>query len=113
MGEVEMATIAARVTAGAEFLDRVEPGWARRIDLDVLDLVDCDVCVIGQLAGVEAERGVAALVGHDVNGERWPTALGFHIDVASPDDDDWDWALLTDAWKRAITARRAASADAP
>jgi hypothetical protein len=108
-----MATIAARVTAGAEFLDRVEPGWDRRIDLDVLDLGACDACVIGQLAGVEAERGVAALVGHDVNGERWPTALGFHIDVASPDDDDWDWALLTDAWKRAITARRDASADAP
>ena len=50
----------ARVAAGAAFLDEHRPGWAGRIDLDRLALIDdCD-CVLGQLSGTY-DRGRTAL----------------------------------------------------
>lgn len=41
----------SRVSAGAKLLDRVEPGWHRRIALDRLAMESCDQCILGQLHG--------------------------------------------------------------
>lgn len=40
-----------RVQAGVELLDRWRPSWERSINLDDLDITDCEQCVLGQLYG--------------------------------------------------------------
>ena len=37
------------VERGAELLDKVQPGWEDKIDLDELDLSSCSACILGQL----------------------------------------------------------------
>lgn len=39
------------VLKGAELLDRENPGWADKIDLEYLKLDSCLQCVLGQLYG--------------------------------------------------------------
>ena len=49
-----------RVQTGAAWLDLTYPGWYRSIDLSILDVAKCDVCVLGQIyTGCipEGERG--------------------------------------------------------
>ena len=51
---------AKEVAAGAEWLDEVNPGWEREIDLGTLDINDCYNCVLGQsLRKMAAEKGYA------------------------------------------------------
>lgn len=40
-----------RVADGADLLDRLEPGWPSRIDLDELSMRSCLDCILGQLFG--------------------------------------------------------------
>ncbi len=44
-------TIAASVAKGAELLDRIEPGWFRKIDPFRLNMNSCLRCILGQLYG--------------------------------------------------------------
>lgn len=44
-------TMTAKAKRGAKFLDEEIPGWAKRIDLDKLDLQCCGLCPLGQLFG--------------------------------------------------------------
>lgn len=37
------------VQKGAEVLDRLVPGWALRINLDLLDMQETKYCIVGQL----------------------------------------------------------------
>lgn len=37
------------VKAGALALDKIMPGWFRKIDVDMLDMNDCAKCIVGQL----------------------------------------------------------------
>jgi hypothetical protein len=39
------------VKAGALALDKIMPGWFRKIDVDMLDMNDCAKCIVGQLNG--------------------------------------------------------------
>lgn len=57
-----------KVAAGAEWLDETHPGWEREIDLAVLDLGDCSMCVLGQVFG------------------------GYFIGLTYTDTREWDWA---------------------
>lgn len=43
--------LAERVERGAEYLDLDFPGWADRIDTEVLDLLAGRWCILGQLFG--------------------------------------------------------------
>ena len=51
----DMARIKAQalrdVTRGVKLLDQEVMEWRNHIDLDDLDLDDCDICVLGQLFG--------------------------------------------------------------
>lgn len=38
-----------RVTRGAAWLDEIEPGWERKLDLSTLDINDPNQCVCGQV----------------------------------------------------------------
>jgi hypothetical protein len=86
--------------AGARFLDERRPGWAGRIDLDRLALIDeCD-CILGQLDGTY-DRGLAAL-GLTLSEE---VLLGFLPGF----DSEWSWDQLDAAWTAEISKRREAA----
>lgn len=104
-----MATIAERVAAGMAFLDDVFPGWEHKINLEVLDLSDCAACVIGQVAGGDAEDGLWSMnlpddVMKRAKYESWPTAFGFNVQPGSSIVSR-RYANLTAGWRRAIRAR--------
>lgn len=40
-------TVEGRVKLGAQLLDKKRPGWDARINLDTLQLGDCENCVLG------------------------------------------------------------------
>lgn len=39
------------IKKGIEFLNRINPGWVDKIDLDTLDMSSSNKCIIGQLYG--------------------------------------------------------------
>jgi hypothetical protein len=87
---------AARAAAGAAFLDERRPGWAERIDLDTLALIDECYCVLGQLGGNYAQE--LSALGLSLGDE---ADLGF-IPAGHPGD----WSLLDAAWTAEIRQRR-------
>lgn len=107
-----------RVTAGIAWLEKGDPAWASRINLDTLNLMDCTECVIGQLWGDYGEF---------VNMEDSPPSysLGFSFSgsdalgdmpYVTPGSDSelkirevvyaYGWDVLQDTWKDRITAIR-------
>lgn len=94
--------IANRIEAGAKLLDENYPGWANKIDLDLLNLSRCDDCVLGQLhprAHHPFQRGLKKI---GVNYEdAW--RCGFDTRTCT---ECWD--RLTDRWRRVIEWRRTA-----
>lgn len=105
-------TIHTRVTRGAEFLDRVKPGWERLVDLAALDLSDGCRCVLGHVFAGEA--GVFNLF--MAGGEYWwdgyslgstllpdlmfPSALlGFNSDKSA------EFPALDEAWISLLKSR--------
>jgi hypothetical protein len=111
------ATIAERVAKGAALLDEKRPGWDAAIDLAVLDLESCRLCVIGQLFGAAYEMAWAG---------RWPDggwlgpfsygvdALGLGPSLRAEfahgfDGRSGEYADLTAEWRRLIAARRLAA----
>lgn len=100
-----------RVAEGARLLDRVRPGWAREIDLAILEMkptatrdaegivVASNRDIFGQLFG-SWEAGYRALfpearLGCEIAGE-------YGFDIAQNGDD---WSELTAAWFAEIRAR--------
>lgn len=99
---------------GASFLDEARPGWADKVDLDRLDLGDCMSCVLGQLyggyvAGINSDE-LRLLFGHGTIGShQLRMDHGFTLDCRCRyRDRGVSWAILTDAWKDLILARRKA-----
>jgi hypothetical protein len=102
-----MTTIKERVKAGAALLDREEPGWEQRINLETLNLEESCCCVLGQLFQGYS-TGVARL-DLDLEAE---FSLGFYrFDPAS--DREYSWDSLTRAWKALIRERRRQAAARP
>lgn len=105
------AAIAERVARGAALLDAKRPGWDRQVDLAVLDLEDCALCVIGQLFGPERESDADGPFGRGLDalglchGEEF--AHGFDAEIPG------EFPALTGEWRRVITARRLAMHPVP
>jgi hypothetical protein len=119
------ADVAARVAAGIAELDRVDPDWFHRISLDQFDIhsgvyrpdASCG-CVLAQLNQRQHaartgfyEDGAAELLGKDVTHDLdWLVDHGFTLPRWDGSSSvDGPWAELEQAWRDAITARRAAS----
>lgn len=81
-----------RVSNGIGYLDGIQPGWHRRINLARFDLGDCCKCVLGQLYGVYGE----AL---DLLRGCRPTRMGFN---ALGSETPKDFELLEETWIAAI-----------
>lgn len=104
-----------RAARGAAYLDDVDPGWYRRLDLEALTLDDGRSCVLGQLHGTFRQGlGRARLFkpGSAPRASLSPVAYGFHCVRAGDEEAERrDYALLDRAWttevrRRQETARR-------
>jgi len=93
-----------RVSAGARWLDEVEPGWAERIDLDDFCLSDGRRCILGQLYG----RYSDGLDTHDLEYEE-AKMYGFNLDTLDGKYDQWGeglfWIRLEEHWIAEIESR--------
>ena len=103
---VRLETVRAKI--GATYLDVVRPGWAAEINLDILDLSNCEVCVLGQLYGnfwpaaenLFAMRATGVRRRIDQGCHAAAIETGFNV----PDDVE-DYVPLTAAWKAEIRRR--------
>lgn len=74
------------VKNGSNWLDENYPGWASRINLDNLEMVNCDLCIIGQAAmdtGLhywDVVDKVTDYAGIET-GVAWAISNGFDIDL--------------------------------
>ena len=102
-----MSAIAERVARGAALLDEKMPGWAERIDLNVLNLASSCRCVLGQLHPNLEAPDDAYLDGLSHLGVSTTDDSGYGFDTS--DEDDGVYERLTAAWRELIESRRAAS----
>lgn len=99
-----------RVARGAALLDRVNPGWWKRIDLERLSLGSCKRCVLGQLYGeyaIDAFRALG-LPDNDAGDEQAEHGFTFRWDEGCRRNAelDADLAALQARWVELITDRR-------
>lgn len=97
--------ITLRVARGAQLLDREVPTWFREVNVDQLDIMCPDRCIIGQLFGgftdgVEALELRAGTVAGD---------YGFDLDLnaSTQDEEEEERDWLNRTWIDVILARRA------
>lgn len=98
-----------RAARGAAYLDRVDPGWYRRVDVARLELADSALCVLGQRYGTFflglSRAGLLNLSSAPL-GNRSPVDYGF-LCVQNVDEtlQARDYALLNQAWRAEIYRR--------
>jgi len=86
-----------RVSAGATLLDKRFPGWYKHINLQRLDILNCDRCILGQLYG-NYSYGKQE-IGLGIMSSGW---YGFHPDPFRVEETKRLWA-------QAVEARRASA----
>lgn len=95
---------ATAVAEAAAILDGAIPTWAHDIDRDVLDMMDCNTCIGGQLDWPVEIRNIDG-------------ALCWFYEIDTNDADSDRWGVISDAcWRREIQQRTAApraSVDVP
>ena len=94
-------TITAGVRRGAALLDRKLPGWHTRINLNTLDLNDCEACILGQLYGKYSYGLEVLLVGDQFYLKR------YHYGFSSlrVRGKDKGMRRLTATWARLVAKR--------
>lgn len=106
IAEVYVRTgIEERAARGAALLDEMCPGWADRVDLDILDMNDCDDCIVGQVfedyregledLGFDLERDDEYDFGFDLDDEAYKPSL----------TRAEAWHALAVAWRAEVRAR--------
>lgn len=98
-----MKSLAKRVEAGAALLDREEPGWALRINLEKLNMDLPDYCILGQALG----PGLLGVSGFDRGLRRFhlPTGVSYGFNLATTEGDA-QWDELDRLWREEILKRR-------
>lgn len=91
------ARIEARIGESALMLDRLEPEWRGRIDLERLDVGQAAHCVVGQLRG-SYQKGRKELV---EQGARARELRGFEA-TGPRETSATEFRMLTDGWRRFI-----------
>jgi len=89
-----------KVDRGAMLLDALEPGWEQQINVDELDLMHDQDCVLGQL--YESYANGLENLGPIV--QEYPVEFGFTKAAGS----QRGFATLTRLWKKSIEERVAA-----
>ena len=95
-----------RAGRGAVYLDRMLPGWYRRIDLDTLCLGDGINCILGQLYGSFLEGLSWSLVLESTPYRFAPIRLGFMcVWGVCQALQEQDYEYLNQAWREELQQR--------
>lgn len=115
-------TAAEAVANGAQLLDEKVPGWWRKIDLDSIQMDECQHCICGQLAFAtydEVKRAEFISKAGPYHNE-YSVYYGHFLEERLGLEEDWrhgfcvawdgfeelyDWDELEAEWKRAIDVR--------
>jgi hypothetical protein len=94
----------APVCRGVALLDEHVPGWEHQINLDTLDLVNTERCVLGQLWLAQHPRTRDRYAAYDkmCKALKLPgieNEIEFGFTVGLSDDGGGRWVWLTKAWK--------------
>lgn len=94
------------IKAAAKFLDKHEPGWADRVNLDRLDMNEGHTCILGQVFMSQAEPAL------DGDGFGFAvTKFGWEkVDVS---DKIFGWHAPVDVWTKEILSRQIAMVKVP
>ena len=84
-------SVSEKVRAGAAFLDEINPGWEKRIDLDRLNIAEPGDCILGQLYG-------SYLQGVHTTQIKNPNQHGFYALPGFSDD-------INQGWRNFVTRR--------
>lgn len=84
------------VKKGANWLDLNHPGWAHKLDINKLNMDDCQNCVIGQAVGNYWET---------IGGTRWAIEHGFDTPSNSTDIAAQGYADLETLWTNEVKKR--------
>lgn len=96
-------TMEERVAAGANLLDELMPGWHRDVDLNSLQMMCMNACIIGQV--FNCRDGYESMEDYDAALE----FLGIpnHADEYGFDDKfDGDYGRLASHWSVAVEIRK-------
>jgi hypothetical protein len=86
-----MKQIPEEIKRGMELLDIEAPGWREKIDPALLDLGNCERCILGQIF----ERYTLGIFALELVHEE-ADRFGFNCEPI-------DYELLTQAWKEALS----------
>lgn len=107
--QITPADAARRAARGASWLDEADPGWAGRVDPDMLALADGRCCVLGQLhGGFRQGLGRSSLwqLGSAPRANLSPVSYGFLcVQDVPAEAQARDYDLLTAAWEAEIARR--------
>ena len=97
-----MRLFTTQIESGMRYLDSVDPGWERKVDVDKLHMWSSHLCVLGQTQGSYDLHMIEN--GFDMF---WAVEHGF---LMGPVPHGADWTLATiqwnEEWKSAIRARQ-------
>jgi hypothetical protein len=113
MPDTDMRERAAR---GAALLDKTRPSWYEGVSVGALNMLNGDVCVLGQIYGLY-ETGLSMLFSSEfaypptyVGKRDLDSASNYYgfsaFDYPSNTVDGWRWDALTQAWRDLIAERR-------
>lgn len=63
------------VARGAAYLDEREPNWREKVDYEILSMMNCDRCILGQVFDGDEYCRL-----YDEMGNAWITEHGFSVD---------------------------------
>lgn len=106
-------TAAKAVAAGMVWLDENAPGWRDKIDIEALDVADCQLCVLGQIYGDYSNAPPSARYGENAHWADADAAAdwlapsrgfdhGWADRKATGDRSFLRYANLNEAWRKAL-----------
>jgi hypothetical protein len=94
------------IKEAAELLDSAAPGWARKINIDILDMNLPDKCILGQVYGnccnifdqlfgfrpYRSDYYLDCIFGSKANKDKWVEQINSRLNVSKV-ANDWKWAV--------------------
>ena len=99
-----------RAARGADYLDEVDPGWHRRVDVLTMELAHATCCVLGQLHGdfrAGLSRSHLLSMGSAPRASLSPVHFGFLCEQgADAALQEADYRNLNRAWQQEVLRRQ-------
>ena len=98
-----MATIKARVKAGIDFMNFIYGDeWRKKVDLETLDLGNCNSCILGQ-TDTDYESHRDALLLDEYDSHQFGFNHGSSVGIGLP-KGCCAYIILTNEWKKQLKA---------